>query len=164
SWALHQEVAKLCAYAKSSGLELVNLAMIKELVSGSIEDHLFDFLDACMQGKAATAVNLLEHIVSTGTNELQILAMLQRQISSLVGVKDLLERGITDRNEVARRLGIHPYPAGKIMVAARFVSNQHLKALMNDLLEIEYRFKTGFGRIKVELGLFTTRIANQQAQ
>jgi DNA polymerase III delta subunit len=158
TWSLQQEVGKLCAYAKAHGYEIITVGVVKEIVQGNIEDRMFDFLDACISGRSNEAISLLENIISAGTNELQILAMLQKQVSLLTGVKDLIERGITDRNKVANLLGAHPYPTGKAMLAVRAAKISRLKFLLNELVEIEHRAKIGTGRIKTEIGLFATKV------
>jgi DNA polymerase III delta subunit len=158
AWSLQQEVGKLCAYAKAHGCETITVGVVKEMVQGNIEDRMFDFLDACVSGRSNEAISLLENIISAGTNELQILAMLQKQVSLLTGVKDLIERGITDRNKAANLLGAHPYPTGKAMLAVRVAKISRLKFLLNELVEIEHRAKIGTGRIKTEIGLFATKV------
>ncbi|MFH1046957.1 MAG: DNA polymerase III subunit delta [Patescibacteria group bacterium] len=163
SWTLRQEIMKLCAYAQSQGQATITAAMVSELVEANVEDSVFAFLDACTQGNTREAVGLLERMVDSGTNELQILAMLQQQLRSLVGVRDLLGRGLTDRFEIAKQLGIHPYPAGKAMSVARSLPMAGLRSLFGELISMEQSFKTGQGKLKAEIGLFAARMSKMKS-
>jgi DNA polymerase-3 subunit delta len=159
SWALHHEVSKLSAYAQSKGQEMITMEMVNELTTAAVEDSVFEFLDSCTQGQPRRAIALLESMVASGTNELQLLAMLQRQVRTLIGARDLLDRGVTDRAVVAKQLGIHPYPAGKAVTAVRRLSADKLKDGLGELLAIEHRFKTGQGKIKAEIGMFAVKMS-----
>jgi DNA polymerase-3 subunit delta len=132
--------------------------MVQELTASGVEDSVFAFLDACTQGRTREASNLLERMILSGTNELQIVAMLQRQIRSLAGARDLMNRGVVDRSEVARQLGLHPFPAGKAMASARSMDIARLTELLGELVEIERRAKNGQGRTRAEIGLFAAKM------
>jgi DNA polymerase-3 subunit delta len=124
------------------------------MVSGEREESIFTFLDACVQGRGRDAMPLLERLVTSGTGELQLLAMLQKQMRTIIGARDLLDRGITDKQDVARRLGIHPYPAGKAMTVARNADVGDLRRRLNRLVELEGAFKTGDSQLKARIGVF----------
>jgi len=154
SWSLHNEVEKLCSYALASKKKMISEAMVSEMVSGEREESIFSFLDACMQDRSNEAMPLLERLVASGTGELQLLAMLQKQMRTVIGARDLLDRGISDKQTVARRLGIHPYPAGKAISIARNAEPADLKRKLHELVELEGAFKTGDGNLKARIGMF----------
>jgi DNA polymerase-3 subunit delta len=154
SWALHNEIEKLCAYTSATKKKMVTEEMVNEMVSGEREESIFAFLDACMQGRSNDAMPLLERLVASGTGEMQLLAMLQKQMRTIIGARDLLDRGIFDKQDVARRLGIHPYPASKAMAVARNADVSKLRDRMNRLIEIEGGFKTGDTQLKARIGVF----------
>ncbi|MFC1638684.1 DNA polymerase III subunit delta [Patescibacteria group bacterium] len=161
SWALHNAAQRLAAYAASRGEKMVTEAMVRETVDGQGEEPIFAFLDACVQGRAREAVRLLERLLDSGAAELQIMTMLQKQMRTLLGAKDLLERGVADKREVAERLGVHPFPAGKAMAAARNVALDDLRQRFDALVELERKFKVGQADLRTELGLFANRISKQ---
>ncbi len=154
SWSLHNEVEKLCSYALARKKKMITEEMVSEMVSGEREESIFTFLDACVQGRSRDALPLLERLVASGTGELQLLAMLQKQMRTIIGARDLLERGITDKQDVARRLGIHPYPAGKALAVARNADSEELKRRFSRLIDLEGAFKTGDGQLKARIGVF----------
>jgi len=157
SWSLHNEVEKLCSYALAGKKRMISETMVSEMVSGEREESIFSFLDACMQDRTNEAMPLLERLVSSGTGELQLLAMLQKQMRTVIGARDLLDRGVSDKQTIARRLGIHPYPAGKAMSIARNAEPMVLKRKLNELVEFEGAFKTGDSNLKARIGMFAMR-------
>src|SRR5687768_5457302 len=75
TWRLHEEIAKLCAYAKATGVATITEEMIAELVPGAQEENLFAFIDACTEGRCGEASAMLERLLKSGVSELQIIAM-----------------------------------------------------------------------------------------
>ncbi|MEA3249353.1 MAG: DNA polymerase III subunit delta [Patescibacteria group bacterium] len=162
SWTLHNEVEKLCAYALAKKKKMITEEMVNEMISGEREESIFAFLDACMQGRGRDAMPLLERLVASGTGELQLLSMLQKQMRTVIGVRDLLDRRVNDKQDIARRLGIHPYPAGKAMTVARNVDVADLRRKLNELVELESAFKTGTNQLKAQIGVFAARLARTE--
>jgi len=164
SWRLVHEISKLCSFAASKGQQIVSVSMVKELVAGTNEESIFDFLDACFDGRSSRrSVPLLDRLIQSGMNDLQVLAMLQRQLRSLIGVRDLLDRGISDRQTIAGKLGIHPYPAGKAIASAQRLRLIDLKAAYVELVEIERRFKSGTGKLLAEMTLFACSVQRSKS-
>ncbi|KPJ85050.1 hypothetical protein AMJ57_04605 [Parcubacteria bacterium SG8_24] len=159
SWLLYHESAKLCAYAAAGGGNAVTVEMVHELVNGEQDESVFAFLDACTGGQPGQAARILEGLFRSGVSELQVTAMLQRQVRLLIGVRDLMNRGVRNKHEIAKRLGVHHFPAGKAMVAARTLSLEALRDRQEDLLEMERRLKTESGRSRAILNAFAARFA-----
>lgn len=160
TWSLHQETAKVAAYAKAKGMPSVTEAVVHEMVDGERDESVFSFLDACTAGKAGQAMVLLERLMDSGTAELQVAAMLGKQVRTMVGARDLMDRGVADKQAVASALGVHPYPAGKAMAAVRRSSLGSLVSLHDGIVETERLLKTGGTTPKVSSDLFTLRAAS----
>lgn len=158
AWLLHQEVAKLSAFAAATGAKEITEAMVRDMVPTAREESIFPFLDACTDGRCADAAKMLEDLLEAGVAELQVVSMLTKHYRTLVAVHDLVARGERDKNAVARRLGIHPFPAGKAMNAVRNASAGALKKQYETLVEIERGFKTGT-KTRAPLGVFLATMA-----
>ncbi len=158
AWLLHQEVAKLSAFAAANGAKEITEAMVRDMVPTAREESIFSFLDACTDGRCADAAKILEGLLEAGVAELQVVSMLAKHYRTLVAVRDLVERGERDKNAVARRLGIHPFPAGKAMNAVRGMTAHALKKQYEALVEIERGFKTGT-KVRALLGVFLATMA-----
>lgn len=157
AWQLHEEIGKLCAYAKATKAAAIDEAMLAQLVTGVREESLFALVDACTEGRCGDASVLLERLLNAGTSELQVVAMLGKHYRTLIAVADLVERGERDKDAVARRLGIHPFPASKAIAAVRRLSPASLRARYEELLEIERGVKTSAAKPIALLGLFLAK-------
>jgi DNA polymerase-3 subunit delta len=158
-WTLHQEAAKVSAYAGALNAKIITEAMVNDMVNGERDESVFPFLDACMQGQAGKAAVLLEGLVKSGTSEFMVLSMLAKQMRTMLGAKDLERRGYHDKNEVAKKLGIHPFPAGKAVAAVRAFSYERLLHLHDRLIELEGSFKTSGPDLLAGLDLFSIEAA-----
>lgn len=170
SWALHEEIAKLCAYAggvaaaagaaaANGSKVIITAAMLDTLTPGAREESLFALVDACVEGRCGDAASMLERMLDAGTSELQILTMLQKQYRTMIAVGDLVMRGERDKNVVARRVGIHPFPASKAIAAAHRFAPAVLQARYDELLEIERQIKTSAAKPNALLGLWLAKMA-----
>lgn len=159
AWQLHEEIDKLCAYAKATKAPAIDEAMLAALVTGVREESLFALVDACTEGRCGDASVMLERLLDSGVSELQVVAMLGKHYRTLIAVADLVERGERDKDSVARRLGIHPFPASKAIAAVRRLSPESLRARYEELLEIERGVKTSAAKPVALLGLFLAKAA-----
>lgn len=157
AWQLHEDVEKLCAYAKATGAPAVDEAMLSLLVTGAPEESIFALVDACTEGRGGVAAVMLERLLDSEASELQVVTMLGKHYRTLIAVADLVERGERDKDAVARRLGIHPFPASKAIAAVRRLSPVTLRARYAELLDIERGVKTGAAKPIALLGLFLAR-------
>jgi DNA polymerase-3 subunit delta len=73
---------------------------------------------------------------------LYILAMLARQIRILIQAKELGAQGLT-RQEMARRLKLHPFVVEKGEAQARNFTMAQLEAAHQRLLQTDWAIKTG---------------------
>jgi len=158
AWRLHQETAKLCAYAAGLRQPAVTESMVGELVSGGQEEPVFAFLDACTEGRSGPALSALEKLFSAGVPELQITAMLLRHFRLMITARDYLERGGRDAETLARKLGQHPFPVGKALAAARRFSYEFLRECYGELVDIDRQAKTGLAKPRVLLDIFAARL------
>jgi DNA polymerase-3 subunit delta len=158
SWQRETELEKLCSYAAATGAQEITEQMVKELVPAAQEEDLFAFIDACLAGRSKDAVTLLESALASGASEIQITAMLGKQFRNLIAVRDCFDRGLTDKNLVAKAVGMHPFPAAKALQACRKFSPEALQAFHGQLLDIEHRLKTTSGKSAVLLEVFTARL------
>jgi DNA polymerase III delta subunit len=159
TWQLHEEIQKVCAYAQATGSAAVTEEMLATLTPGAREESFFALIDACVEGRCGDAAVMLERMLDAGTSELQVVSMLEKQYRTMIAVADFMERGERDKNVIAKRLGIHPFPAGKAMVAVRRHSPADLRVRYDELLEIERQMKTSAAKPNALLGLWLANSA-----
>ncbi|MBI4458098.1 DNA polymerase III subunit delta [Candidatus Uhrbacteria bacterium] len=160
SWQVHTEIDKAAAYARAAKSPAITADMVRLLVVAGVQDEpIFAYLDACTQGRVREAALALERLLEAGTPEAQIISMLAKQFRTLIAVRDLVDRGERDKFVVAKKLGIHHFPASKAMNACRRLSSEALHGRYRQLIEIDRRWKTGFAKPRTLLQLFTASLA-----
>jgi DNA polymerase-3 subunit delta len=135
----------------------ISEADVKELVRGHFEENIFALTDAIGSRQHALAAKLLEEELRSGANEIYLLSMIIRQIKIILQISSALKAGITERR-LAGELKLNSYVAQKAAAQARNFSPEQLKKMLSDLIEIDYKAKTGRGEPAVLLGLWLSRI------
>jgi DNA polymerase-3 subunit delta len=111
-------------------------------VTGETADNMFGFLDAVANKQPAAAARLLEQQIDSGSEPMQLLAMISRTVRLLLQSKDMLDRGMNEP-EAAAQLGIHPFAAKKAVAQARKFDMIALRNLHTRLLDADRKIKTG---------------------
>jgi DNA polymerase-3 subunit delta len=160
SWRIHQETQKLAALAASQGRPKIEPEDVESMVSGSQEQTVFKYLDACTAGKQRPAVAALDRLLESGESELMVIAMLQRHFRTLMMAGDLKRRGLNEAT-AAKQLGVHPFAAKKAWRAADKFSLAFLHDCLQQLADLEEALKSGRTRPRVGLDIFTHRLLKQ---
>ncbi len=153
---LNQEIIKLVTY---SGAErAVTVADVERLVPYVQQAVIFDLVDALGQrdGRAATAA--LQSLLNGDEAPMGILAMIVRQFRLLVQVKELSMAGENPAN-IARALGLHPFPAGKLCRQAVNFNLAQLEQIYRHLLETDLQIKSGELTPELALDLLVAGLA-----
>ncbi|MEY4723830.1 MAG: hypothetical protein RLZZ324_1343 [Candidatus Parcubacteria bacterium] len=167
SWQLHQETAKIAAYALAGGSRgkgivtgsespagVITEKIVGEMVADGRETEIFAFLDACAEGRARESSGQLEKLLAGGASPLQIVSMLLRHYRAALAARDLIERGSSSADELARQLGMHPFPAGKALAFARRHGREGLERAYERLVAMERAAKSGGPQVNVSLSMF----------
>jgi len=158
-WRLDTELAKVISYAQAHERKSVDEEMVNLLVSGSQDEPIFAYIDASLEGRGSDATRLLEGLRANGMSDIQVVSVLLKQFRTLITVRDLIDRGERNKAAIAKRLGIHPFPAGKAMAISKRFSPVVLKKLHAQLLKIDREFKRTSGKHEVLLNIFTARLS-----
>ncbi len=158
-WPLSQEIEKLSAYALARDGEKATItdADVRELVSQSITDNIFALTDALGNKQTAVALKLLADQVNAGTNANYLLTMMLWQFKTLASVRQALDSGGAGR-ELASQLGLHPYVLEKSINQVRKFSFETLERIINTLIELDYKQKTGQGSLEELLPVAIARL------
>ena len=137
---LENELDKLLAYRDRSGP--IRREDVRALTPYVQEANIFDMVDAIGQQNTAQAVRLLHDLEQGGAAALYVLSMIVRQFRILVQVSDQMSQGLT-ADEIAKAIGLHPFPTQKAMQQARRWSMAALQAAYDRLLDADLAIKTG---------------------
>jgi len=136
---LDKEIAKLVTYAGSE--RPISVDDVHLLVSYAQEANVFHMVDALGRRDGRTTMRLLHQLLSDQP-PLSLLGMIVRQFRILVQVKELSERGLSQR-EIADKLDLHGFVVEKGLSQARNFSMAQLETVYDKLVETDVAIKTG---------------------
>jgi DNA polymerase-3 subunit delta len=141
AWSLASELSKLAARANGAP---VSREMVQMLVRANADDQMFALMDAVAAKDARKALALLAEERQFGAEDMQLFAMLSRQIRLLCAVRGLLDAdGRISKQEVADALGIHPFVAQKTLSQAKSFSSDALQSLEETCFSFDRKMKRG---------------------
>lgn len=134
------EIEKLLAYTNDR--HDITSEDIEKVCTKSIKSRIFDLTDAIAEKKSSRALGLLNDMIILKEPVPKILFMIARQFRQILQVKLLHEEGC-GLSEIATRMGISSYIAGKILKQASNFSQSKLKKAVETSLELDLAVKTG---------------------
>lgn len=137
---LDSELDKLLTYRSGGGS--IRREDVRLLVPYTQEASIFDMVDAIGQQDGPKAVRLLRELDRDGAAPLYLLSMITRQFRILVQVSDQMDLGL-GKDEIAKVIGLHPFPTQKAMQQCRQWRMSDLEAAYDRLLETDLAIKTG---------------------
>jgi DNA polymerase-3 subunit delta len=148
-WRLDSELDKL--KSRAAGQEIKS-EYVDELIDTRLEDNIFIFCDFLGQRRAGQAVAVLEKLLKSGFNEIELLGKLIWQLKIILKLRSYMDDNPgANINMVARDLGIHPYAAKKIQTVLNKFDVQELKNIYQKALDLDVGLKSG--KIDPRLGL-----------
>ncbi len=149
---LAPEVEKLIVYARGESPEIED---VEALVSPQPDIKPWEITDAWGRGDAAGMIDLAVADINTAGDVNRIVAQLSAHVRRVWRVSALVERG-QDKDQIAKALGIKPYPAQKLISQARRFGSSELGAAVVRLSELDLAVKGGSrlnSRFELELAL-----------
>ncbi len=134
------EVNKLFLYAVDT--KKITKSAVNDLVPKSLEHNIFDMTAHVMQGEVGKAMSLYQDLLLQGEETLKINAILVAQFRLLLQIKILMGDGYQER-DIADVLKVHPYRVKIGIQQAKKLSQNKLGENFNQLVENEYKMKTG---------------------
>jgi DNA polymerase-3 subunit delta len=131
---LDNELEKLLIYDANVTKENIDL-----LVEKTPQSKIFDLLDATFAGNKKRALELYDEQRAQKVEPQAILALLAWQLQILALAK--YGEGKT-AGQIAKDARLNPYPVTKAQGLVRRISNEKLKQMIHEALEIDYRSKT----------------------
>lgn len=133
------ELNKLATYVGEQ--DLIDVADVRQIVSDTRVDSVFELTNALGKRDAALAVQLLGRLLEDGTAPLVILAMMVRHFRQMWKAHELLARG-TERKDLARLVGINPYFLDGLIGQARRFSGTQYRQAFEQFLEVDLALKS----------------------
>ena len=134
--------------ALSNGDE-ITLEDIRLGISDNLEHGVFTLIDMISNGRKDVALDLLNQIVTSGEDEIKLLAIIISQLEIMLETKELLVDGWTLDN-IAKVTKIHQF---RIKKAANFVKKYDIKTLKENL---KAAYNTD---VQIKRGILDSRLA-----
>ncbi|GAC1371543.1 MAG: hypothetical protein NVSMB39_5380 [Candidatus Saccharimonadales bacterium] len=154
-WRLSGEINKLVNYDSA-----VTVKMVRELVAPSIEQSIFEMIEAMTAGRVGPALKGFRALLELRESDMKILTMVQWQLRNLLLAKSAPPA--MSPNELAKTAGMSPYVAGKMASAQGRLSEQALRNAYALAADCEYDIKSGRlkGEAAVEQLIYQVASAN----
>ncbi len=145
------------------GSDVITPEDVEAVTSVQVSNRIFEMVSAMVAGKTKQAMGLFQDLLSLKEPPMRILFLIARQFNQLLQVKELTAQK-KGRSEIAARLKVPPFVAGKLSAQAGAFSAEELLGLVNECVEAEEAVKTGRmdGRLAVELLLAGRALPAQQ--
>ena len=154
-WTLANEIEKLQLYAKERRIEEED---VQQVTSYAREANIFAMVDAVVERRVPTAMQLLHQLLAEGMAPPYLLFMLTRQLRLMVQAKELSAQGLS-LMEKQEQLGLSPtYPIDRLLRQCAGYSMPRLVEVYRKLLETDLAIKTGKWKDELALDLLLAEV------
>ena len=101
-----QEATKLALYCY--GKAEITIEDVEKVVTKSLNENVFDLVNAVLANKTPTAITLYRELRANGEEPLKMNALLLSQFRLVLQVKGLINK-VRNEKELATKLKVHPY-------------------------------------------------------
>ncbi len=136
------ELQKLFQYLGEN--RLVDVADVREIVSDTRVDSIFDMVNAIGRRDAGDALRLLRRLLDEGVAPLLLLSMLTRHFRQLWMSRELLDTGV-GRKDISKRIGVNPYFIDGLIAQAKLFGHQHYRRSFELFLSTDIALKSTGG-------------------
>ena len=137
---LQKEMEKLFCYTLDK--EVIELRDIDAICTTQITNEIFDMVNAVAEKKQKRALDRYYDLLALKEPAMRILYLLSRQFRLLMEVKEMTGQGY-DKKSIASKAGLHPFAVGKYIEQSRRFSQEELRSILEESVDIEERVKTG---------------------
>lgn|GEM_PF-1713802 len=133
-----RELEKLQAYSGGT----VSLADIVEVTPSTTEDNVFRWVEGVVLGDLYSSFEALQSLQQSGYDAFALFSLLARQLRLMWYAKTMGQTA-TSPNELARRLGAHPYALKMAGQQARHMTVHKIETLLCTIADTEFAVKSG---------------------
>ena len=152
------ELQKLFLYGTDS--KTITINAVRELVPKSLEHNVFDLTNDVLSGNSEKAIQLYEDLVLQGEETIKLNAILLNQIRLFLQAKILAKLGYQQSN-IAETIKVHPYRVKLALQKIRHFELNRLEEIYDELVENDYKMKTGKMDKTLLFELFILKMSQQ---
>jgi len=157
AWA-RNEVRKLLAYVNYS--RPVTVEDVVEITPAPEHPDVFAMVDAMALGQGERALRLLHQLLQQEEAP-RLWGMVVRQFRLLILVREALNQGLANRQQIAQALGVHPYVAQKLIPQARRFRMPVLEDIYRQLWQVDRAWKTGQTDLETALDMLMVALGRR---
>ena len=147
------ELEKIKSYKHSENDKNITIDDINKIAIRDYDEDIYDLVNAIASRNRDKAFELYNRISKKEKDSVNIIANISSNIRTLYSVRILLEKGYK-QSEIAGILGIKPYPVQLASQSCNNYSEKKLLTLLNTLSDIDFKSKSGSGRVNELLEMF----------
>lgn len=137
---IYNEIEKLSLYyEKATKLKLED---IKQIISKTLIDNNFKFLDAVIEKDLKKALHLLEDLITLKTEPLALINLLAREYRNMLEEKHLEKMKFTTK-EIKEKLHLQDWQLDKVRKNASNYHEDDLKDYLIHLEKLDFKIKSG---------------------
>jgi DNA polymerase-3 subunit delta len=152
---LVNELSKMASYVGRGGR--ITPETVDLLVTDGQEQNLFAFIDDLSLRRRGPALRRLRALLDEGQAGMAILAMVSRQVRTLLNIQELVARRVRP-DEMASQIGLAPFLVRKALDQVRGFTPAELVALHDRILELDQATKTGRAQADTALELLVVEV------
>lgn len=134
------ELEKLMTYKYED--KIIRFTDVRLLVSKDLDDNIFDLVSAVIDGNKRKSMEIYDDLMVLNEDESRIISLLINKFNEMYQTKALVEKGYS-KNDIANLFNYKPGRVYYMMKSASLVSMDKIKRNINDLIDIDYKIKSG---------------------
>lgn len=157
---IQKELEKLFCYTLDK--DVITVEDVEAICTTQITNQIFDMVHAVAAKRQKQALDYYYDLLALKEPPMRILFLLTRQFKQLLEVKEMAGKGYA-KNEIASKVGLHPFVVGKYQEQAKSFSAKELRTILEESVELEESVKTGnlTDTLGVELFIIKNAAANK---
>ncbi|AXF54667.1 DNA polymerase III subunit delta [Salicibibacter kimchii] len=152
---LEKEIQKCAQYINGHGE--IDASIVRALVPRSLEDNVFQLIDAVSDNHTEKALQLFDDLLRNGEEPIKITALIGRQFRLLNLAAEMDKRGYSQQ-KAARQLGVPPFVAKRLSAKAKTVKSDAVSRALSLIAETDYKMKQGAVEKKNGVALLIARL------
>ncbi|MBB6448813.1 DNA polymerase-3 subunit delta [Geomicrobium halophilum] len=152
---LEKEIEKCAQYLNHSGA--IDEDIVDALVPRSLEDNIFQLIDAVSDKQTAYALQVFDDLLRNGEEPIKIITLLGRQFR-MMGLAAEMERRGYSQQKMAGQLGVPPFVAKRLRQKAKYTKGDSIARALSYIAETDYKMKQGMMEKKSGVALLIARL------
>ncbi len=137
---IYNEIQKLFLYYEKTSTIL--LKDVKEIISKSIEDNNFKFIEAVVNKNLRKALYILEDLYKLKIDPIVLVRLLAREYRLMYQVKFLMSQGYY-KKDIGKQLKMQEWQIDKLSRNSSIFYEEDLKSFIEKIAELDYKIVSG---------------------